>query len=74
MEKVCPRCSEKFRCREDRIELCSCKKVSLVPGVRDFIKEDYENCLCPECLKIVNENFNSYGINPRYQVQKSKSE
>lgn len=66
MEKICQRCSGSFICRQDRIDLCSCARLSLKPGVRDYIKENYGNCLCPQCLKEANDSFYTFGINPRY--------
>lgn len=67
MKKLCPRCSTSFVCREDRTDLCSCSRIYLLSGVRDYIKENYEACLCPNCLKETNASFHSFGVNPRFQ-------
>ncbi len=64
MKKVCQRCSKSFSCREDRIELCCCSKVSLAIGVRDYIKDNYNDCLCPQCLNEANDSFYAFDINP----------
>ncbi|MDU1903985.1 MAG: cysteine-rich CWC family protein [Dysgonomonas sp.] len=70
MKKKCSRCSADFTCRQDRIDLCGCSDVFLKPGVKDYIKENYGNCLCPQCLKTTNECFYLSGINPRYRIRK----
>lgn len=57
MNKKCARCSSVFTCRVDNIQLCSCSKVALHPGVKDYIKTNYGDCLCPQCLQTVNNDF-----------------
>lgn len=64
-KKICSRCSSSFNCREDRSDLCQCTRVYLKPGVRDYVKDNY-NCLCPKCLKDTNDSFFSFGVNPKY--------
>jgi len=70
MKKICPRCSSTFSCREDHTDLCHCTRIYLLTGVRDYIKESYDECLCPHCLKETNMNFYSFGVNPKYLVKK----
>ncbi|MFV0418848.1 MAG: cysteine-rich CWC family protein [Dysgonomonas sp.] len=72
MKKICPRCSSAFACREDRTDLCHCTHIYLLSGVRDYIKENYENCLCPKCLKETNTSFHSFGVNPKYLIKRDK--
>ena len=72
MKKICPRCSTSFACREDRTDLCHCTRTFVVSGVRDYIREEYENCLCQKCLKETSANFHSFGVNPIYKVTNSK--
>lgn len=69
MEKVCPRCSSSFKCREDRIELCSCSRIRMVIGVRDYLKDNYDTCLCPQCIDEANNSFYSIGINPKFRIK-----
>lgn len=70
MKKICPRCQKSFGCREDRTDLCSCTRIYVASGVRDYIKDTYESCLCPDCLKETSRSFHSFGVNPIYQVNK----
>lgn len=72
MKKICKRCSAAFSCREDRIEFCSCRKVSLVRGVRDYIKDNYGDCLCPKCLSEANASYYAFDVNPVF-LQKNKN-
>ncbi|WP_353120926.1 cysteine-rich CWC family protein [Dysgonomonas capnocytophagoides] len=72
MKKICPRCSASFACREDRTDLCHCTRIYLFSGVRDYIIDNYENCLCPKCLKETNSSFHSFGINPKFIVKRSE--
>lgn len=70
MDKICPRCSTTFRCREDRVELCSCSKTAKVIGLRDYVKDTYNECLCPKCLQEANSTFYNIGINPKFLNKK----
>ena len=70
MKKICPRCSNSFVCREDRTDLCKCTHTYLIPGVRDYVKENYDNCLCSDCLKETSNSFHSFGVNPKFAVRK----
>lgn len=72
MKKICPRCENSFVCREDRNDLCGCSRLYLLSGVREYVKETYESCLCPSCLKETSASFHSFGVNPRYLVAKAK--
>lgn len=66
MKKICQRCSTAFGCREDRIELCNCRKISLTSAVRDYIKDNYADCLCTKCLQETNTYFYAFDVNPEY--------
>lgn len=69
MKKKCPRCSGSFTCREDRNDLCNCAHIYLEPGTKDYVKDFFESCLCPSCLKEVSNTFHSFGINPKYKIE-----
>lgn len=45
--KVCPRCAATFECRSGG---CWCTDVRLSAAQLDWLKQHYENCLCPACL------------------------
>ena len=51
MRKICPRCGEVFECCADGdVAQCHCAKVQLSEQQRTIIKEQYEECLCRNCL------------------------
>lgn len=70
MEKICPRCAQPFVCKVDQIELCSCAKSPVDVRVRDYIKLNYENCLCPVCLQETVVFFDAFSINPNFKRKK----
>jgi hypothetical protein len=74
MRKICPRCSSRFVCREDRTELCHCSHIIVISEVKEYIKESYESCLCPKCLKETSNNFHSFGVNPKYLVKSTANQ
>ena len=71
MEKVCPRCRRRFTCLHESIMDCHCTRISLDAALRAFIAENYDGCLCSECLHTIKDSFYLYGTNPiyRYHVQ-----
>ena len=66
MKKICARCS---KCREDRTDLCQCTHTYMVPGSKDFVKNNYDNCLCSACLKEISKSFYGFGVNPKFRVK-----
>jgi ribosomal protein L34E len=47
--KACSCCGKKFGCTET--EMCWCGDVTLTQQDRDRLKKEYDDCLCPDCLK-----------------------
>jgi len=51
MRKICPRCGSEFECCADGdVAQCHCAKVQLSEKQRTIIKEQYDDCLCRNCL------------------------
>jgi len=46
MKKICPSCSHRFNCQEERVEQCWCAAFPPFPA-----EEKGGSCLCPHCLK-----------------------
>lgn len=67
MKRECNRCQSAFNCREDRRDLCHCTHIYILPEIKNYIKENYDDCLCHNCLKEVKNNFHSSGVNPKYK-------
>lgn len=51
IEKVCPRCQEKFSCHAADISACDCSKVLLDKQVLTRVRDEYRDCLCMRCLQ-----------------------
>lgn len=47
--KKCPECGASFRCEADSD--CWCERVPVHRAQLQTIMEQYDNCLCPGCLK-----------------------
>ena len=50
MEKSCSKCKKTFACQNE-MRGCWCETVSLSHKTLFYLKEHFENCLCPGCLK-----------------------
>ena len=57
MEKTCPNCKQKFDCKADDIENCLCNSIQLNNDAVGLIKNQFEDCLCVECLKEIENKF-----------------
>ncbi len=56
--KKCSKCSEPFSCKNEETG-CWCEKVELNMEALNYLKEHYDNCLCPGCLKAFEIQFSS---------------
>ncbi|MFY0254016.1 cysteine-rich CWC family protein [Chitinophaga sp. 30R24] len=48
---TCPRCKQTFECRVGTILRCQCQNVVLTDEERTFIRQQYNECLCANCLR-----------------------
>ena len=48
MTKNCPRCNKEFECQHKAT--CWCSKYSISDNVRLFLKDNFSDCLCEDCL------------------------
>ncbi|MBD2701255.1 cysteine-rich CWC family protein [Spirosoma sp. BT702] len=49
----CPRCGRSFECRVGSINLCQCQAIRLTEAQRQFVSSSYQECLCAECLQVL---------------------
>ena len=49
MIKKCPVCNVEFECKHDTN--CWCSKYTLTNRVSIYLKENYSDCLCEDCLR-----------------------
>ncbi len=59
MKKICPVCKVEFDCYPDDIKKCHCSKITLSQKAKEFLKTNYNDCLCNKCLTEVAERFKS---------------
>ena len=51
MKKYCSKCNKQFECCANDITHCQCYNIALSPAAKEFIANNYKDCLCVECLK-----------------------
>jgi hypothetical protein len=52
--KTCPRCGKQFECLH--AAGCWCFDYTISLENQKKLKEEFDNCLCPECLPLYAEN------------------
>ncbi|MBK7981276.1 MAG: cysteine-rich CWC family protein [Ignavibacteriae bacterium] len=60
--KYCPRCISTFECKPGNITQCQCFEFYLTKQELIFIKDNYKDCLCGNCLNEIksrNQKLNS---------------
>ncbi len=57
MKKVCPHCGKSFVCRNHDILNCDCLLVNLTDA--DLHVHYPDECLCIDCLKLINQQINN---------------
>ena len=57
--KACSKCSTVFECSNDKAG-CWCEALTIDIKTLNEIKKQYENCLCPGCLKEYSNNKMNY--------------
>ncbi len=55
-EKVCPSCSTRFLCLHN--ESCWCMDYALTAEQLAYLRNNYDDCLCPACLAQHGEPVN----------------
>jgi ribosomal protein L34E len=57
---TCPRCGKEFHCSKSA--KCWCYEVDTSPSLLEEIQKNYDSCLCPDCLKSLNEKSKDKGL------------
>lgn len=57
IQKTCGHCHASFSCKVNDISHCDCQSVKLSQNELAFIKLNYTDCLCPNCLGNVKSFF-----------------
>jgi hypothetical protein len=56
-EKLCPRCQTQFECKVGSINLCQCQSVYLTTDEMDYIRKQFDDCLCANCLLELKKEY-----------------
>ena len=56
-EKKCPRCGGGFECKVGDILKCQCYGIELSADEEAFIKTNYSDCLCRNCLLQLKQRY-----------------
>ena len=51
----CPRCLHAFDCKADAIQQCHCSAVQLSPYQRQYVAQNWKDCLCAKCLTEIKQ-------------------
>ena len=55
--KLCPRCTKAFECKPGDILNCNCSEFSLTKEQKEFIEDQYTDCLCKPCLFLLRQEY-----------------
>jgi len=58
-EKYCPRCGILFECKVGDVANCQCNTIQLNRKERDYINEQYDDCLCANCMKDLKAEYHN---------------
>jgi hypothetical protein len=56
-EQICPRCHARFECKVGSINLCQCQTVSLNTAEADYVRKQFDDCLCANCLLEIKKEY-----------------
>ena len=57
--KTCPKCKTGFECKTNDIVNCQCESVKLEQCHRDYIAQQFDDCLCAGCLSELRAEVNT---------------
>jgi hypothetical protein len=58
--KYCPRCKQAFECKPGNITQCQCYGIELAEEVKAFIEQQFNDCLCRDCLQYFQQELNLF--------------
>jgi hypothetical protein len=61
-EKYCPCCGACFECKVGSIILCQCSQLKLTEKERDYVREQYQDCLCFNCMSKLKKEYHQLPI------------
>jgi hypothetical protein len=61
--KHCPRCKAAFECKVGNIAECQCSGITFNETEKDYIAQNYADCLCRKCLLEVKHEMRLKSFN-----------
>jgi Cysteine-rich CWC len=58
--KICPGCKKAFECKPGDITQCQCYGIELTAELKTFIEQHFTDCLCRECLQLLQQEPNFF--------------
>lgn len=65
--KSCARCKSPFECKVGNILQCQCNGITFNETEKAFISENYQDCLCRECLLAIKRELKYQPVKDRIQ-------
>ena len=63
METICPRCKKAFKPKMiTPYQFLFCTKTD--PLIVQYISDNYDNSICSECTKAIEDSFYTFSVNP----------
>ncbi|HEY8658541.1 MAG TPA: cysteine-rich CWC family protein [Hanamia sp.] len=59
-EKICPRCTAQFVCKVSDAVNCQCYGIRLSANEEGFVKANYDDCLCRNCLLQLKNRYSFF--------------
>ncbi len=56
-KKNCPGCGHVFECKPGNITQCQCYGILLSEEIKAYMEQQYNDCLCRDCLEKMNTEF-----------------
>jgi len=53
----CERCGKAIECKANSFTKCQCSVVQLSLNEVQYISENYEGCMCADCLRAMQEEY-----------------
>ncbi len=59
----CDRCGARIECKANSYTKCQCSVVQLTINEVQYISENYEGCMCADCLRALQIEYREMMIN-----------
>ena len=71
-QETCPLCDRSFICKVGNVSQCQCAKVELTIDIIRFLKDEFNACLCIDCLRFIKNHPSLLGLDKDRLIEKVK--